>query len=224
MPDQAKSTGDSRAWAREERLRLILASARAVFARSGHGAFSDILINGTAGVKARSVRADFPSDLSLFRASIADRMDGFVSAMAISVQAEDVQRCLECILFNCALLGLDADLVAIGRRVVTSRDQFPEFARVFYRECIERLPVALALWLDMQKQHGVLDLDCPAAAAEMLVGMMTSELRFAGLFEWQAVASVDQFRDRARQCATLFLHGCRSGASDAERRVEHAPC
>ncbi|MGM4923091.1 TetR/AcrR family transcriptional regulator C-terminal domain-containing protein [Tardiphaga sp. 804_B3_N1_9] len=221
MSERPRRSARDNALIREERQRSMYAEARATFAHGGIEAFVERFAKGHSSGKKTKRVADPTSATDLFRAAVADRMDPFTSAMAIAVQGGNVQGCLEAILFHCALLALDRELAAIGRIVVSERDRYPQFAHIFYEECIERLPVALSMWLDMLNGSGVLSLENPASAADMLVTMMTADLRYSELFEWQKVASADDCRVRARHCANVFLHGCRAASDDA-RQVEHA--
>lgn len=221
MSERRRHSARDNGLIREERRRSIYAEARATFAHGGVEAFVETFTKGHLSEKKTKRVVDSASAIDVFRAALADRMDPFTSAMAIAVQGGNVQSCLEAILFHCALLALDRELAAIGRIVVGERDRYPQFARIFYQECIERLPVALSMWLDMLNGSGVLSLENPASAADMLVTMMTADLRYSELFEWQKVASADDCRVRARHCADVFLHGCRAASDDA-RQMEHA--
>ena len=94
------------------------------------------------------------------------------------------------------------------RLVIAESDRFPELAQAFYKNGIQRVPVALAAWLDTQRKRGMLRLEDPKAAAGMLLGMMISEPQRAAILRQGKPLSPNAVRERARACAQLFLRGC----------------
>ncbi|KAA0069991.1 TetR/AcrR family transcriptional regulator C-terminal domain-containing protein [Tardiphaga sp. P9-11] len=189
-------------------LTILLATARRVYIENGFRGLSVESVGMRAGVPLNEALALTPSPLALFRRSVSVKLERFLDAAAIAVGGRDIQATLEIMLFECGRLAYDSDLRNIGARAVAEQEQYPEVASGFYEESIDRLPIALDLWLSHLRRSDLIALEDPKSAAWMLVGMMTAELRLVAAGGLQAEIANDDSMLRARQCASLFLRGC----------------
>jgi hypothetical protein len=99
--------------------------------------------------------------------------------------------------------------VEMTRLVLTEGDRFPEVAAAFYESAVVRTCAAMSGWLQRQCERGLIELDDVPAAAGMLRGMMIMEPQRALMLGRRAVPDADAIAARAKQCARLFLDGCR---------------
>jgi hypothetical protein len=67
-------------------------------------------------------------------------------------------------------------------------------------------------WLRRQCDRGLIKLDDVRAAASMLRGMMIMEPQRAVMLGRRSVPDAAEIAARAKQCARLFLDGCRVAA------------
>jgi hypothetical protein len=79
---------------------------------------------------------------------------------------------------------------------------------MFYRNGVQRTAAALADWLRVQKNRGLIELDDVDEAAGMLIGMVASAPQRAAIFGGLPLPSRSQIKARVRTCARLFLRGC----------------
>jgi len=70
-----------------------------------------------------------------------------------------------------------------------------------YEKAIQRTVVALADWLRLQKQRGLIALDDAGEAAGMLLGMLTSAPRRAAMFGGLPLPSRLEMEARVRRCS-----------------------
>jgi hypothetical protein len=63
--------------------------------------------------------------------------------------------------------------------VIGECDRFPEIGASFYERAIVRVSAAVAAWLSRQCERGVIRVDDPRVASDMLRGMMIQEPRRA---------------------------------------------
>ena len=75
---------------------------------------------------------------------------------------------------------------------------------------MQRTVAALANWLRVQQQHGLIALEDVEEAAGMLLGMVADAPRRAAMFGGLPLPSRSQIEARVRTCVGLFLRGCRS--------------
>ncbi len=193
----------------EETRHLIHEAARREFLESGYAVTCMEEVAARAGVSTRTLYRLIPTKATLFEGMVTARLDEFfASLVAGGVDSPDLASALEAMLIDCAGLTLDPEVLGLHRLVIAESDRFPELARAFYENGVQRVPVALAEWLDTQCRRGKLELENPKAAAGMLLGMMISEPQRAAILQQGKPLSAKAVRERARTCAQLFLRGC----------------
>ena len=94
------------------------------------------------------------------------------------------------------------------RLIIAECDRFPELAATFYTEAILATSHAVEHYLRLQRDAGVLDLEDPQAAADMLRGMMIMEPQRAVMLGRKPAPDEAEIVARARACVHLFLRGC----------------
>ncbi len=192
-----------------ETLRLIHEAARHAFVEGGYAATCMETVAARAWVSTKTLYRLIPTKTALFQGMVTSRLDEFFSKIAEDIVDEpDLASALEAMLVDCAGLTLDPEVIGLHRLVIAESDRFPEIAEMFYKEGVQRVPVALAEWLGLPARRGVLRLDDPKAAAGMLLGMMISEPQRGAILRQRKPMSPNEIRKRAHVCAELFLKGC----------------
>jgi AcrR family transcriptional regulator len=151
-----------------------------------------------------------PTPLQLLTVVVQETLDSFLSQIALAMNGPDQRSSLTAILTNCARFVLNENVIALNRIVISERDLYPEIAEVFYAEGVERVPVALAAWLSLERDRSRIDVDDCGTVAKMLIGMVTSDIHRSALLG-RRLPSAEGIRLRAELCATLFLNGCATG-------------
>jgi AcrR family transcriptional regulator len=193
----------------DETRHLIHEAARREFLESGYAATCMEDIAARAGVSTKTLYRLIPTKAALFEEMVSARLDQFFAGIVADVvDSPDLARALETMLIDCAGLTLDTEVLGMHRLVIAESDRLPELARAFYKNGVQRVPVALAEWLDTQCKRGKLRLEDPKAAAGMLLGMMISEPQRAAMLQQGKPLSAKAMRERAHTCAQLFLKGC----------------
>lgn len=199
----------------KETLHLIYEAARREFVANGYAQTGMEVVASRAGVSTKTLYRLVPTKAELFQGMVTERLDRFFSKITASaVQESNLTVALTVILIDCAAFSLDDEVIGLNRLVIAENDRFPEIAKAFYEDGIQRVPVALATWLAMQTKAGALRLDDPKTSAGMLLGMMISEPQRAAVLRQRQPMGARAIAKRARICAELFLNGC---------RTEHAP-
>jgi AcrR family transcriptional regulator len=193
----------------EETRHLIHEAARREFLESGYAAACMEAVAARAGVSTKTLYRLIPTKAALFEEMVSARLDQFFAGIAADVvDSPDLASGLETMLIDCAGFTLDTEVIGLHRLVIAESDRLPELARAFYKNGVQRVPVALAEWLDTQCKRGKLKLEDPKAAAGMLLGMMISEPQRAAMLQQGKPFSAKAVRERAHTCAQLFLRGC----------------
>ena len=193
----------------EETRHLIHEAARHEFLESGYGAACMEAVAARAGVSTKTLYRLIPTKAALFEEMVSARLDQFFAGIVADVvDSPDLAPALETTLIDCAGLTLDTEVLGLHRLVIAESDRLPELARAFYKNGVQRVPVALAEWLDIQCKRGKLRLEDPKAAAGMLLGMMISEPQRAAMLQQGKPLLAKAVRERAHTCAQLFLRGC----------------
>lgn len=92
--------------------------------------------------------------------------------------------------------------------VLRECDRFPEVAATFYEVAVQRTNQIMADWLCRQCERGLIHLEDPQTAAQMLRGMMIMDPQRAVMLGQRAPPGQAEIAARAKQCARLFLNGC----------------
>ncbi len=193
----------------DETRQIIYEAARHEFADSGYAATSMETVARRAGVSTKTLYRLVPNKASLFEGMVSDRLDRFLSDVNLrAVDHDDIEQALHAALMACADLSLDEEVVALQRMVLQEAGKSSDIAGTFYRNGIQRTLAALADWLRVQQQRGLIQLDDVEEAAGMLLGMVASAPRRAAIYGGVALPSRAQIEARARTCAALFLRGC----------------
>ncbi len=190
-------------------MRLILGAASEEFRAEGYAATGMAAVARGAGVSTRTLYRLVPTKAELFRQVIRRRIRDFVLAMdALEAGADDVAAGLERLLIAYATFSLHSEAVAVQRLVLAECGRFPELGLAFYEDAVQRAGHLIAAWLRRQCQRGLIKLDDPRLAAEMLRGMMILEPQRAVMLGQADAPDAVQIAKRAQACAKLFLEGC----------------
>src|ERR1700738_412971 len=215
--DQAQGNAQDRRCRGRPRLRpddetrqIIFEAARHEFAGNGYAATSMETVARRAGVSTKTLYRLIPTKADLFEGMVADRLDRFLADVNLhAVDHADIEEALYAALMACADLALAEEVIALQRMVLQETGKFSDLAPTFYRNGIQRTVTALANWLRVQQQRGLIALDDIDEAAGMLIGMATSAPQRAAIFGGQPLPPRPQIEKRLRTCAKLFLRGCR---------------
>ena len=166
---------------------------------------------GAPGVSTKTLYRLIPAKAALFESMVSDRIDRFVSIVNLrDCEGRDTETALQKALMICADLILDPEVLAIYRMMLAEGDAFPGVPETFYRKAMQRTVAALADWLRIRQQSGLIALDDVDEAAGMLLGMMAFEPQRAALYGHQPLPDHAAIAKRAGACAKLFLRGCRT--------------
>jgi AcrR family transcriptional regulator len=188
---------------------IIYEAARHEFAASGYAATGMESVARRAGVSTKTLYRLVPNKASLFEGMVSDRLDRFLSDVNLrAVDHADIEQAMYAALLACAGLSLDEEVVALQRMVLQEAGKSSDIAATFYRNGIQRTLAALAEWLRVQQQRGLIELDNIEEAAGMLLGMVAAAPQRAAIYGGVPLPSRGQIEARARACAALFLRGC----------------
>jgi hypothetical protein len=121
---------------------------------------------------------------------------------------DDVAAGLERLLIVYATLRLGPEEVAVHRLVLGECGHFPELGQAFYEDAVQKSGQLIAGWLQRRCRRGLIKLDDPRLASEMLRGMMILEPERAAMLGQAPLPDAAQIASRAKACAKLFLKGC----------------
>ncbi len=211
MENLRRPRGRPQARPDEETRHVIAEAARAEFMTSGYAGTGMDAVAKRAGVSKKTLYRLVPTKADLFKASVADRIDAFLLAVDLdSLGALGVEAGLERILHEFGRLTLSDDTIAIQRLVIAESDRFPDLATDFYANAVVATHENMTRYLSRKRDEGAIELDDPHLAAGMLRGMMIMEPQRAAMMGQRAAPTDAEIGARARDCARLFLRGCRS--------------
>ena len=194
----------------DETRQIIFDAARHEFAGNGYAATSMETVARRAGVSTKTLYRLLPNKAALFEGMVVDRLDRFLADVNLhAVDGADIEQALYAALMACADLALDPEVVALQRMVLQETGKFSDVAPTFYRNGPQRTVTALADWLRLQQQRGLIALDDIDEAAGMLMGMATSAPQRAAIFGGEPLPQRSEIEARLRRCAKLFMRGCR---------------
>jgi AcrR family transcriptional regulator len=192
-----------------ETRQIVYDAARHEFAESGYAATSMEAVARRAGVSTKTLYRLIPNKAALFEGMVCDRLDRFLADVKLNdIKHADIEDALYAALLACAKLALDPEVIALQRIVLQEAAQFPDIAGTFYENGIVRTLAALANWLKVQRERGLIALDDVDEAAGMLIGMVASAPQRAAIFGGLPTPSDREIEARVRRCAALFLRGC----------------
>jgi AcrR family transcriptional regulator len=192
-----------------ETRQIIYEAARHEFAEAGYAATGMEAVARRAGVSTKTLYRLVDNKAGLFEGMITERIDRFIADVKLdTIEHADIEEALQTALMACASLALDKEVVALQRTILQDAGQFSDIARTFYKKGIQRTAAALAAWLDVQQQRGLIALDNVEEAAGILLGMVISAPQRATIYGGLPLPSRRQIQSRVRICAALFLRGC----------------
>ena len=109
-----------------------------------------------------------------------------------------------------ANLAFDPEVIAVYRLVISECSRFPELGQTFFEAAIRPTGRLIADWLVRQCRRGLITLDDPQQAADMLRGMMAMEPQRAALLGQAPPPDASAIEARAKACAKAFLEGCQA--------------
>jgi AcrR family transcriptional regulator len=194
----------------DETRHLILEAASLEFRANGYASTSMAAVAQRAGVSTKTMYRLIPTKDELFKCMVSERIGRFMLAVDETViRTVELEAALERILCAYGSLALDAEVIATTRLVISESDRFPELGKAFSEGALRHTREAIEGWLRRQCEAGLLGLDDPAVAADMLRGMMVMEPQRAVMLGQRQPLDAKEIAERARMCARLFLNGCR---------------
>jgi AcrR family transcriptional regulator len=188
---------------------LLIEAARQEFQTNGYARSCINDVAQRAGVSTKTMYRLIPNKAELLQRVISDTIGRFmIDFDAKSLDALPLAEAIERMLTAYGSLTLSEETIAITRLVIRESCQFPEIAATFYETAIQPTTEAMAGWLRRQSERGLIALEDPRLAAEMLRGMMIMEPQRAVMLGQRPVPDRSEIVARARQCAQLFLKGC----------------
>jgi AcrR family transcriptional regulator len=208
-PEDRRSRGRPQVRPDDETRQIIYEAARHEFAASGYAATGMETVARGAGVSTKTLYRLVPNKASLFEGMVSERLDRFLSDFNLrAVDRDDIEQALSAALIACADLTLDEEVVALQRMVLLEAGKSSDLAGTFYKNGIQRTQRALADWLRLQRERGLIELDNIEEAAGMLIGMLAAAPQRAAIYGGVPLPSRAEVEARARRCAALFLRGC----------------
>jgi AcrR family transcriptional regulator len=162
-----------------------------------------------AGISTKTLYRLIPNKAALFEAILTSGIDRFVSRIRLKAcDGSDIEGALREAMIAVGELILDGAVIGLLRMIVAEGDKFPEISDTFYTKAIKRSESALANWLKVQAERGLIAIDNPTEAAGMLLGMLAFQPQRAVLFGHAPAPDRKELERRARVVAALFLQGC----------------
>jgi AcrR family transcriptional regulator len=193
----------------EETRRLLIEAAGEEFEVKGYAGTCMTDVAQRAGVSTKTVYRLIPNKAELLTRVVSDRIGQFMLEVdAGALEGLPISEALERMLVAYGTLTLSERTIAMHRLVIRECGQFPEVAAIFYEAAIRRTTEAMADWLRRQCERGLIQLEDPHIAAELLRGMMIMEPQRAVMLGQRPAPDRSEIVARAKQCAQLFLKGC----------------
>ncbi len=193
-----------------ETRKLIVEAAAEAFQTTGFSGTSIGAVAQAAGVSTRTLYRLIPTKDVLFAEVISDHIGQFTRAIDEQMLDKlDLDAALEQVLIAYGHLTLGRPAVSLNQLVIAERARFPDLARIFFTDAIERAGGALESWLRHQDERGALIVEDPPLISGMLRGMMVFEPQRAAMLGQRGYPTDEEIRQRARACARAFLDGCR---------------
>jgi AcrR family transcriptional regulator len=200
---------------------LIIEAARQEFEANGYAATSIANVAQRACVSTKTLYRLIPTKAELFRSVVSERVGRFVLGLERELTGLDslnAAEALERILTAFGTLTLDPGPIAMTRLVLGECRGFPEIATAFYESATKRTSDVMERALSRLCQRGLIAVDDPREATDMLRGMMIMEPQRAAMLGQVEPPAPEEIASRARRCARMFLDGCRVRAQWCDER------
>ncbi len=198
---------------------LIIEAARQEFQANGYAATSIANVAQHACVSTKTLYRLIPTKAELFRSVVSERIGRFELALErelSGLDSLDAAEALERMLTAFAMLTLDPGPIAMTRLVIGECGGFPEIATAFYESAIKRTIDVMERALSRLCQRGLIAVDDPREATDMLRGMMVMEPQRAAMLGQSDPPGPAKIAARAKRCARLFLNGCAAAVPPTE--------
>ena len=188
---------------------LLIEAARQEFQANGYAGTCINDVAQRAGVSTKTMYRLIPNKADLLERVISDTIGKFmIDFDAKALDGLPLTEAIERMLIAYGSLTLSEEAIAMNRLVIRECGQFPEVAAAFYEAAILRTTKVMADWLHRQCEHGLITLEDPHLAAEMLRGMMVMDPQRAVMLGQRSAPGREEIAARAKQCTWLFLRGC----------------
>jgi AcrR family transcriptional regulator len=191
----------------EETRALLIEAADRAFGAQGYAAACIADVARDAGVSTKTLYRLVPTKAALFESVVADRIDRVVLELDLD-RADDAAAAIEELAFAYGRFALNPGVAGVNRLILAEGAQFPEIRDYFYEKAVLRVRDAMVRPLARLAERGLIALDDPQEAAEMLRGMMAMDAQRALMLGRLDAPAEAEIRARARRCARLFLFGC----------------
>lgn len=160
----------------------ILASARALFLRTGYADAGMEVVARTAGVSTATLYAYFPSKADLFKAIVMETVADVAAPVREAARIKgDARVRLNALATAYATFFARPDVRGLFRMVTAERRRFEDVAEYFLQSARDELGGAMLAVINDLARNGELTVDKPSWAAGQLMGMMDHVTLVLGL-------------------------------------------
>lgn len=151
------------------RARLVEA-AEAIFLERGYAAATMDDVAQKAGMSKKTLYQLFDGKADLFRAVLRTQIESTFEALPDARDRAEIAGILRAHLTAFADLLLSPRQVAMTRLIISEAHREPELAEAFRLEALESCPSELNRWLDRMSAKGLIAVERPEEATELLFG------------------------------------------------------
>jgi AcrR family transcriptional regulator len=192
----------------------ILASARALFLRTGYSDAGMEVVARTAGVSTATLYAYFPSKADLFKAIVMETVTDVAAPVREAARIKgDARTRLNALAAAYAGFFARPDVRGLFRMVTAERRRFEDVAEYFLQSARDELGGAMLAVINDLIRAGELEVDKPSWAAGQLMGMMDHVTLVLGLSAGDDVQPRRPVQNIAEDAVETFL--ARYGAKTA---------
>ena len=204
----------------EDTRQLLIEAARQEFQANGYAGTCINDVAQRAGVSTKTMYRLIPNKADLLERVFSDVIERFmIDFDAEALDGLPLAEAIERMLIGYGSLTLSDEAIAMNRLVIRECGQFPEVATAFYEAAILRTTRVMADWLRRQCERGLIALEDPHVAAEMLRGMMVMDPQRAVMLGQRLAPGREEIVARAKQCTRLFLRGCSVKPAFSEQSI-----
>jgi AcrR family transcriptional regulator len=199
---RAVATGRPRQMLEAERRRQLIAAAAELFLHKGYHAATMDDVARCAGMSKKTVYQVFSSKSELLDALLSDWFAPFIAPVE---DGQPPRQALGDALLRLANYALSERQVLLMRLLIAETSLSEDIAAALDRQCMGRGKGALEQWLTAQAAAGVLKIDDPAEAANMLFFTVIGDFLMRLLLRKRPTPADDEIKARIEHTVAVFF-------------------
>jgi len=190
-----------------DRAKRLLSCAETLFLKHGYHRTSLQMVIEQTGGSRRNIYAEFGNKQGLFIAVLQYKINEVTLILADKGNIKEPRASLIRVCFTFLNKLLEPDMVTLFKLLINTVQDIPDIGDMMYQHALVEGPKGLANYLQQLNDKGIIKVNDPQHASQLLLGMVKGYMHTHALLDPNFNPTKQQINQHVEQAVDVFLNG-----------------